>query len=73
MAIFRCAYISASGPQGESWLRMLEIDLLGISGSLRKGSYNTALLLAASELLAGHDGWDSRPIVYSSRMRTSVV
>ena len=30
---------------------MANIDVLGISGSLRKGSYNTRLLVAASELL----------------------
>ena len=30
---------------------MENIHVLGISGSLRKGSYNTRLLVAASELL----------------------
>ena len=30
---------------------MADVHVLGISGSLRKGSYNTALLKAASELL----------------------
>jgi chromate reductase len=32
---------------------MANIHVLGISGSLRKGSYNTRLLAAASELLPG--------------------
>lgn len=32
-------------------MAMVHIRVLGISGSLRKGSYNTSLLRAASELL----------------------
>mgnify|MGYP001084235280 CR=1 FL=1 len=33
---------------------MGDVHVLGISGSLRRGSYNTALLRAASELLPDH-------------------
>jgi chromate reductase len=38
-------------PTNDGWVEMVDIHVLGISGSLRKGSYNTRLLAAASELL----------------------
>jgi len=53
---------------------MAHIHVLGISGSLRKGSYNTALLRAASELLPegmSLEAVDLSPIpLYNEDVRT---